>query len=416
MTETIMPQNWDESGRDARPPNVRHLRACLAVAEAGSITGAAEALHLTQPAITQGVRNIEERFGAELFRRTKTGVELTPAGEVMRRRLERAFELMEEALSLLARAAGAKSGARGDSLSLITTAQIEALISVSRYGSFAVAARASGLSQPTLHRAARDLERNIGVRLFEETSFGVKPTRAAEDFARRARLFFHEISQGVAEVAAITGREAGVTIIGAMPLARSHLVPTAVSKFTRERAGHLVSIVEAPYENLLIDLRRGVIDFLVGAMRENLPAPEVVQEPLFEDPLSIIMRSGHPLAKTKKIPPKRLSQYPWVAPRKGSPLRRHFNALFEGAGADLPKDLIECNSLSASRVLLMESDRLMLLSDAQTVFERKAGALVSRPHPLGRTARSIGLAYRRDWRPTEAQGVLLDLVRTCAKN
>ena len=114
MTETILPQNWDESGRDARPPNVRHLRACLAVAEAGSITGAAEALHLTQPAITQGVRNIEERFGAELFRRTKTGVELTPAGEVMRRRLERAFELMEELRSFVIVIVSAGIGAPND--------------------------------------------------------------------------------------------------------------------------------------------------------------------------------------------------------------------------------------------------------------------------------------------------------------
>jgi len=306
-------------------------------------------------------------------------------------------------------------GRRNHANRLMTTAQLQALIAVSEQGSFAMAARATGLAQPTLHRAARDLERNLGAVLFERTSYGVRPTRAANWFADRAQLAFSELAQARAEIAARGGHEAGTTVIGALPLARSDLVPKAVSQFSGRHPGHRIVITEGPYETLLLGLRRGEIDFLVGAIREDLPAPDVTQEKLFDDPLSIIMRAGHPLAGKSRITRRQLAAFPWVAPRQDAPLRGHFEALFAAPGVDRPDDVIECNALSASRVLLMESDRLMLLSDAQTRYERDAGMLDSRPHPDGRIVRAIGLTTRRDWRPTDAQADLVDLLRRQAR-
>jgi DNA-binding transcriptional LysR family regulator len=335
---------------------------------------------------------------------------LTEAGELFNARLDRAFEHLRRAFR------GVLRGGTGERpweefLRMLTTPQLDALIAVAEQGSFALAARAAGLSQATLHRAARDLERNLDVTLFERTSFGVQPTRQAGQMAVGARLFFREIEQAKAELSAHAGIEAGRTRIGAMPLARSQLVPRAVSTFSRERPGHKVSIVEGPYENLLLALRRGEVDFLVGALRDDLPAADVVQEPLFEDPLSIIMARSHVLAAEAELIVPQLADYPWIMPRAGSPLHRHFIALFHSAGIDPPTDVIECNSMTAARVLLQESDRLMLLSEAQTVFERESGRLVSKPHPQGAVTRTIGLTVRRDWSPTEAQSRIVDLVR-----
>jgi LysR family transcriptional regulator, regulator for genes of the gallate degradation pathway len=92
-------------------------------------------------------------------------------------------------------------------------------------------------------------------------------------------------------------------------------------------------------------------------------------------------------------------------------LRARFDALFARAGVSPPEKAIECNSLIAARALLMESDRMMLLSAHQIHYERSAGMLAALPHPAGVVTRPIGLTMRRDWRPTRAQMRLLALVR-----
>jgi len=59
---------------------LRHLRYFIAVAELRSVRAASEHLHVTQPAISRQIQDLEEAIGAALFERTPRGLKLTPAG------------------------------------------------------------------------------------------------------------------------------------------------------------------------------------------------------------------------------------------------------------------------------------------------------------------------------------------------
>jgi LysR family transcriptional regulator, hca operon transcriptional activator len=60
---------------------LRHLRYFVAVAEAGSLTVAAEqTLHTSQPSLSRQIRDLEGEVGAQLLTRRARGIELTPAG------------------------------------------------------------------------------------------------------------------------------------------------------------------------------------------------------------------------------------------------------------------------------------------------------------------------------------------------
>ncbi|HKZ74634.1 MAG TPA: LysR family transcriptional regulator [Steroidobacteraceae bacterium] len=397
--------------------NLRHLHVFCEVARGRSISAAARAVHLTQPAVTQAVAGVERFFGAALLDRSSSGVSLTTAGTACVERMERALDQLREGIAELNR--GAQRGGRAGGSELerfMTTSQLRALVSVVERQSFTLAARSLGVALPTIHRAARAVERAAGVALFERTSFGVRPTSEAEKLARRVSLAFAEIAQARAELDALRGGDTGRTVIGTMPLARSYLVPKALIAFTAEHPGHGVSILEGLYDDLLSALRSGGADFLIGALRRQLPYDDVVQEHLFDDPLAIIMRSGHPLARRRKPAAELLTRYPWIAPRPETPLRAQFDALFAGAGLEAPRSPIECNSLVAARALLLESDRLMLLSAHQIHYELEAGLLKALPHPAGNVVRPIGITVRRGWRPTTVQQRLLEQIRLQARN
>ena len=91
--------------------NLRRLRAFIMVAETRSVTLAAQNLHLTPPAVTKNVRELEADLGVELFRRTASGMFLTAAGEVFHLHSKRALmevERGEEEIRLLMGGAGGR--------------------------------------------------------------------------------------------------------------------------------------------------------------------------------------------------------------------------------------------------------------------------------------------------------------------
>lgn len=394
-------------------PNLRHLQAFLEVVALGGINAAAVKMHLTQSAVTQAIAAIERHFDVALFTRSSTGMHPTASGKTCAERVERALTQLREAMEECSRL---DTREREQLFRHVTAAQLTSLIKLVEFRNFTHAARALGVSQPTIHRAARTLERALGAELFEKTSYGVVPTREAEKLSQRAHRAFVEISQAQADIDALRGRDSGSTVIGAMPLARSFLVPKALIQFTHEHSEHAVAIMEGTYEHLLAALQAGHADFLIGALRELRPSADILQEHLFDDPLSIVMRAQHPLAKRRKLSATDLTSYLWIAPRSSSPLRAHFDALFTKLGVVPPRAPIECNSLIAARALLMESDHLMLSSLNQVHYEVQAGMLVALPHPAGKIVRGIGVTVRRDWRPTQAQARLLAILRETSKH
>src|ERR1700686_1195571 len=82
---------------------LRHLRYFVAVAEAGSLTLAAERkLHTSQPSLSRQIRDLEAEVGAQLLKRGARGIELTPAGQAF----------LDHARSVLSQAEAATEAAR----------------------------------------------------------------------------------------------------------------------------------------------------------------------------------------------------------------------------------------------------------------------------------------------------------------
>ncbi len=79
------------------PMDLCQLRGFYEIARQGSFTRAADKLFLTQPAISLRVKALEEELGEILFERRRKSIRLTPAGEVLFRRVQEVFDRLEVA-------------------------------------------------------------------------------------------------------------------------------------------------------------------------------------------------------------------------------------------------------------------------------------------------------------------------------
>jgi DNA-binding transcriptional LysR family regulator len=383
--------------------NLRHLRALSAIVAHGSMNAAADAVGLSQPALTQGLAKLERRIGVELFERRSDGVSPTPAGLILAARVDAAFALLAQI---------AKSAFRGRARGfgrpelLMTSTQMNAFLRLFDAGSFVDAARATGLSVPAIHRAVRDLEQVCGVALVERRGRGVVPTAAGRQLTRALRLAASEIAAGLSEVAGDAGQR-GRLAIGAMPLSRALVLPYALGRFLRDEPNVSVEVFEGSWRDLVEPLRDGIVDLLIGALRDQDPVG-LVQRPLFEDRLVVVARTGHPLMISGTPSLQDLARYAWIVGQAGSPLRARWEGVFRDRAA--PPCPLECGSVMVIRGVLMDSDLLTLLSPDQIALEVKSGLLSALPLPSDQDVRRIGITTRANWRPTAAQRRFLECI------
>ena len=397
---------------DVRFPNIRHLRVFLEVARSHSISMAASRAHLSQPAVTQAVSNLEHQLGIQLFQRKNVGFHTTEIGALFMLRVSRALELLKTgARSCLAHSKSEKSAGFSNFDELITAAQLRAIVAVSEAQNFSIAAANLGLSQPSVHRSARNLESLSGVRFFERSSSGITPTIAAQAFIRFTKLAYAEITQGLDEISVLNGMDTTTITVGSLPLARTHILPLAVNEMIQSTNGVQVNVIDGPYATHLQRLRSGDIDCIIGALREPIPAEDIVQERLFSDPLAIVAAHNHPLVGKAALTLEDALAYPWVAPPKNTPAGRYlFEKLQIQERKKTPVRAVS-SSLVFLRGLLAQGEYLTIISRHQISEEVRQGLLVPLPIALNNSERPIGITFRKDWRPTETQSKFVDLLR-----
>ncbi|MCI5074578.1 LysR family transcriptional regulator [Oricola sp.] len=398
-------------------PNIRHLRVFREVAHCHSVSLAAERAHLSQPAVTQAIAKLEEELSVPLFNRRRDGMFATDIGGKFLARVERALDHLQAGARDAARL-GARQKGRGfaDFDRLLTAAQLRALVAVSEASNFSMAARNIGISQPSIHRAARNLERLSGLKLFAGAHEGISLTPAAQALAQRTKLALAELQQGFDEVDDYLGRDSTHIVIGALPLARTFILPQAIDAMVRSSERVQIRAVDGRYRELLHGLRYGDIDMLIGALRDPPPADDIVQEPLFDDPLAIVAGANHPLAERDAVTIEDVLRYPWVAPPKTTPAGSYLYDTLRIQ--DLPQTPVRVvsSSLVLVRGLLMTGDYITIISLNQIRHEYEQRVLLPLPIELPDSARTIGLTYRQGWRPTKTQQQFLGYLRELGRS
>ncbi|MBC2665380.1 LysR family transcriptional regulator [Novosphingobium flavum] len=389
--------------------NLRHLMALSEIKQLGSLSRAAEAVHLSQPALTQAVVKLEGTLQHRLFDRHRDGITPTPAGIELIDRVDRAAQELAAAFEECRPATSSRRWIDGRAMLLrVSFTHLRAVIAAVQSGNFILANRATGISASAIHRAVRDFEQLSGIILFERRGRSVVPTDGARAIAGAARRAVAEIEAVIADLDMRRGQIGGRLTIGAMPLVRAKLIPEAVCDFHAKQPGATIAIIDGPYSELLARLTAGELDMIVGALRIPNPSPEIVQTPLYKDHFSVVARSDHPLTELDQIDLHDLARYPWIMSGRTAPKRVAWENMFLDMGIPPPPVAVECSSVLAIHGLLFEGDWLALLSPEQVSREVANGGLAILGPPLRGGASMIGVTTRAGWRPSAIQSQFLD--------
>lgn len=173
-----------------------------------------------------------------------------------------------------------------------TTRQLRAFLMVAQYRSFARAAEALYITPSGLSVLIRELESQVGFRLFDRTTRHVAPTAHALELLPIVRRSVEEIDDAVSRLVKPSQQRGGARTLslGAPPLIAANIIPPVIREFRAERPDIKVRLVDAGHLEILRLVKAGELDMGLGAF---FGATEgTTRTPLFRFSLMAIRADG----------------------------------------------------------------------------------------------------------------------------
>jgi len=202
------------------------------------------------------------------------------------------------------------------------------LLRVVEAGNMARAAKTLAVSRPVISRTISDLERTLGVRLFDRSPQKLDPTVFGRALLRRSAGVFDELRQGMREIEYLANPDAGELRIGASEYMAAGLIPAVIDRLSRQHPGLRFSLeLSDPFDRL----RERKVEFVIARLLSPDVDADMDAEVLFHEQVFIAAGPRSKWVGRRKIRPAELMDEPWMlAPPEiveGSPVVEAFRAL-----------------------------------------------------------------------------------------
>lgn len=280
--------------------------------------------------------------------------------------------------------------------------------------SISKAARRLSLTQPTLTKALRDVERTLGLALFERTNRGLEPTAYGEIFARHAKIVLAQLRHAAEELESLHVGYSGKVTVGTLLAASASILPDAIALLKKERPEVAISVVVGTYDILVPSLLAGDLDMVLGRLPEQGRSRALVYEEFYAEPVCLVTRRGHPLTRKRRLGLRDLSNEAWLLPLPETSLRRQIERAFLEANVPLPKNVIESVSILTNRVLLRKSDCIGVMPYHVALDDVEHQLLSILPVKLKSIDSPVGAILRAPGALPPAAAAFLEFLRVAA--
>ncbi len=226
--------------------------------------------------------------------------------------------------------------------------QLKSLLAVAEAGNFTRAAERLQITQPSLSQQIISLEKELGHKLFHRLGRRAVPTEAGKVLLERAKRVIIEVEDATRALSDSPTLERSIKI-GAVQTLAPYLLPTILEQCRRLHPNLLVHT----HEDFRVDLVRGVVegDLDLAIVPQPVSDPRVSVEPLFTEPLLLVVGRKHPLATKPSITAADLAEEEFVLLGHSSSLSIEIER-FCGAHNFVPKLGHRCSQTVTVKSLL----------------------------------------------------------------
>jgi LysR family hydrogen peroxide-inducible transcriptional activator len=286
-----------------------------------------------------------------------------------------------------------------DSRYFMTLTELTYIVSLAQEQHFGRAAERCHVSQPTLSIAVKKLEEELGVTLFERCKIGVQITPLGERIVAMAGSVLNQTAAIKDVAAADKDQLRGPLALGTLPTIGPYLLPQFIP-LLQKTAGELsLYVEEGSQESLTFKLRNGELDAILVAA--PFSEPDVVNQPLFDEPFMLLLPADHPLAGKTVIGAADLDPSEVLLLAEGDGFREQVLAAFpalsppQASRAGAKRNFTRGSTVEALRHMVASKLGLAILP--QTAAEAPLYApdlLVTRPFASPAPKRTLILAWR----------------------
>ena len=217
--------------------------------------------------------------------------------------------------------------------------------------------------------------------------------------ARRILAELHRLDEALDRIADPGG---GTVALGTLPVAATGVLPGALTRLKAEHPGIGIRLEQGRTEELLPKLASGEIDLIVGRLYEPATPDGFPREPLWEEPISILARAGHPVFAGPAPSLDELRRYEQVLPTVSQRVGQETETLL-GLLDLRPAASLRSSSYGFIREMLHATDLLSVMPRLMMAGDLLRGTLRVVPLPLPAPPRPAGLILPRD-RPLPPAG------------
>src|SRR5947209_11841828 len=185
---------------------------------------------------------------------------------------------------------------------MLDTRRLRVLIEVARQGSFSAAAETLGYTQPAVSRQIATLEAELGTQLVRRVPQGAVLTDAGRLLVERGEAIVASLVSAEEEPRQLAGLDGGRLRLASFASAAASIMPVAVARFREAYPAVELDITMADPAESVPELRAGRLDLALSHdPLDELDRSGIELVHLFDDPMYVVMPSGHPLARTPRL-------------------------------------------------------------------------------------------------------------------
>jgi len=212
--------------------------------------------------------------------------------------------------------------------------QLRAFVAIAELGTFTAGALRVHVTQAAISMQIRQLENELGAKLFIRAPRRVMLTEAGEQLLQRARQILRDHDAAVEEIAELAGAERGRLRIGsASAMVTTDVLPRLLKEVRKQHSAADITVASGTSEALVQQILAGELD--VAFVSLPVEARGINTQRLSQDQLVAIASPRHRLAKQRTISAYTLAGEKLILGERGGNTRRLIDQFFAQQGVTL---------------------------------------------------------------------------------